>query len=223
MSTKHVIIYPRYPLKFSLKRRPNCILCKNETESLLRQGYKMKLLAFCGSLRSGSLNRRLLGCAVSLARASGAEVQQVDLRDYPMPPYDGDIEDASGLPEGTLRLNELIGASDGLLIASPEYNHSVAGVTKNVIDWVSRARPVPLKDKSALLLSASPGLVGGNRGLWALRVPLENLGVHVYPGMFSLSSAEQAFDAEEQLVDNATSQRLQKLVQAFCERLAKVI
>ena len=78
-------------------------------------------------------------------------------------------------------------------VASPEYNMSMPALVKNAIDWLSRTKPMPLRGKNALLLSASQGLVGGNRGLWALRVPLEVLGVHVYPDMFSLATAQNAF------------------------------
>ncbi|MCC7479738.1 NAD(P)H-dependent oxidoreductase [bacterium] len=183
----------------------------------------MKLLAFCGSLRSASLNRKVLNLAVQTAHSRGAEVTQIDLREYPMPPYDGDIEEQQGLPDGVRALVELIHASDGLLIASPEYNNSVSGVTKNVIDWVSRARPVPFKDKSALLMSASDGLVGGSRGLWALRVPLELLGTHVYPGMFSLASASKAFDENDALLEASQQQRLEKLVGDFTARLQRFL
>ncbi len=183
----------------------------------------MKLLAFCGSLRSGSLNRKLLALAVTHARTKGAEVQNIDLRDYPMPPYDGDIEDKDGLPQGTRDFCELLSAADGMLIASPEYNNSVSGVIKNVIDWVSRARPVPLKDKSALLMSASPGAVGGSRGLWALRVPLELLGTHVYPGMYSLSFADKAFDEADALAESSQQQRLERLIDDYTARLARFL
>ena len=113
--------------------------------------------------------------------AHGATVDVAELRDFDMPLYDGDLEAASGIPEGVQRLAARISAADGMLMASPEYNFSVPGVLKNAIDWLSRTKPMPLRGKRALLLSASPSLVGGNRGLWALRVPLEVLGVHVFP------------------------------------------
>jgi NAD(P)H-dependent FMN reductase len=183
----------------------------------------MKLLTLCGSLRTGSLNRRLLTLAEAVGTEQGAEVTNQDLRELVLPMYDGDVEDSTGLPEGARKLCDLIAASDGLIIASPEYNHSMAGTTKNAIDWVSRARPVPFKDKHVLLLSASPGLVGGNRGLWSLRVPLENLGCHVYPGMFSLASADKAFAEDGSFNDEAAAQRLSKLVTEFMKYLARFI
>lgn len=86
---------------------------------------------------------------------------------------------------------------------------------KNAIDWVSRVRPQPFKTKHALLVSASPSLVGGNRGLWALRVPLEHLGTRVYPDMFSLAAAHQGFTEDGQLTDPALQERLRETVTAF--------
>jgi NAD(P)H-dependent FMN reductase len=97
------------------------------------------------------------------------------------------------------------------LIASPEYNFSLPGVLKNAIDWLSRAKPMVLKGKRALLLSASPSLVGGNRGLWALRVPLEAIGVHVYPDMFSLASAPEAM-SDDALKDPMLAKLLDGMV-----------
>ena len=152
----------------------------------------MKILSLCGSLRVESLNRKLLAIAVAIAEREGAVVDRSDARILDVPLYDGDIEAASGLPPAAAALAARIVASDALLIASPEYNFSVPGVLKNAIDWLSRAKPMPLRGKRALLLSASPSLVGGNRGLWALRMPLEAIGVHVYPDMFSLASADKA-------------------------------
>jgi len=88
-------------------------------------------------------------------------------------------------------------------------------VLKNAIDWLSRAKPVPLRGKTALLLSASPSLVGGNRGLWALRVPLEVLGVHVYPEMFSLATAHQGFRPDGELADEALGRFLRRIIDGF--------
>lgn len=178
-----------------------------------------KILAFAGSLRAASLNRRLIAVAAAHAASLGASVELADFHSFDMPPYDGDIEDAEGLPAGAQKLVERIAASDALIISAPEYNNSVAGTLKNAVDWVSRARPVPFKGRSALLLSASPGLVGGNRGLWALRVPLELLGTHVYPTMFSLASADKAFAEDGSLVDAGQQKRLFGLIEEFVDCL----
>lgn len=172
----------------------------------------LKLLAIPGSLRKDSLNLKLLQIAGAMARTRGAEVQMISPRDYPLPVYDGDIETGPGIPEACKKLGELITASNGLLIASPEYNHSMPGGLKNVVDWLSRLRPVPLSKKSAFFLSASPGLVGGNRSLWALRVPFEALGTFVFPDMFSLASADKQFTSDGALTDAKLHERLDTLV-----------
>lgn len=180
------------------------------------------LLAFAASLRRESLNRRLLHAAVEIATGKGARVDLADFHEFDMPVYDGDRQAREGIPPGAQELGRRLAAADGLLLASPEYNYSVGGPIKNAIDWISRIRPLPSRGKSALLLSASTGLVGGNRGLWALRVPLETLGMHVYPDMYSLASADQAMDAEGFPVDPAARQRLETVVGGYLETAAKL-
>src|SRR5205085_4260862 len=101
--------------------------------------------------------------------------------------------DAEGMPAGATELQRRLVAADAFIIASPEYNASMPGILKNLIDWTSRFRPQPFDGRQGLLMSASPSLAGGNRGLWALRVPLEHLGARIYPDMFSLSMAHKAF------------------------------
>ena len=175
----------------------------------------LRLLAFAASLRQASWNRKLLGAAVERARAGGAEVDLGEFREFDMPLYDADLQASHGIPSGTKLLSHRIRAADGILLASPEYNFSLPGILKNAIDWVSREKPMPLRGKSAFLLSTSPGLMAGNRGLWALRVPLESLGVHVYPDMFSLAQGDKAFDAAGQLMDSVVRERLEKMVQGY--------
>lgn len=175
----------------------------------------MKLVAIAGALRKESLNRRLLSLATKLLEAGGAEVDLVDFHALAIPIYDGDVEASSGLPAGAQELAKRVTAADGLVIASPEYNLGVNALTKNAIDWLSRAKPMPLRGKSALLLSASPGLVGGNRGLWALRPSLEVLGVHVYPDMFSLASAHQGFRPDGELADEALGKFLRRVTDGY--------
>jgi NAD(P)H-dependent FMN reductase len=175
----------------------------------------VKLLAFAGSLRRESLNKRLARLAADLARARGAEVDLADFREFELPVYDGDLEAERGLPPGAEALRARLAAADGLLVATPEYNNSVPGPVKNAVDWLSRAKPNPLRDRPALVLSASPGLAGGSRGAWALRVPLELNGMPVYPGMFSLPQANQAFGDDGRLRDAAVQERLERLVVDF--------
>ncbi len=115
------------------------------------------------------------------------------------------------------RFRERLVAADALIIASPEYNASMPGTLKNLIDWASRYRPQPFNGKQGLLLSASPSMAGGNRGLWALRVPLEHLGMRVYPDMFSLAQAHQAFDASGRLANAELQHRLEGTIDCFME------
>jgi chromate reductase, NAD(P)H dehydrogenase (quinone) len=175
----------------------------------------VKLLAISGSQRQGSFNKKLLARVIALCEKAGAEVQEVDLRALAIPFYDGDVEASSGVPQAAQDLAKLVLGADGLVIASPEYNFGVPAIVKNAIDWLSRVKPMPLRGKTALLLSASMGLVGGNRGLWSLRVPLEVLGVHVQPDMFSLATAHQAFAEDGGLRDELLAKLLGRMVESF--------
>ena len=175
----------------------------------------MNLVAIPGSLREASHNKQLLRLAVKLLEAGGAKVDWIDLRALAIPIYDGDLEASSGLPAGALELAARVAAADGIVIASPENNFSIPAVVKNWIDWLSRAKPMPLRGKSALLLSASPSLVGGSRGLISLRIPLEVLGVHVYPDMFSLATAHQAFKPDGEIGDEALAKFLRRVVDGY--------
>jgi chromate reductase len=166
-----------------------------------------RLLALAGSARRDSLNKKLLAVGAAGARAAGAEVTVVDLADYPMPLYDGDLESRDGLPEKALELKALFESHGGLLLACPEYNGSITPLLKNTIDWVSRkATPdeAPLaayRGKAAALLAASPGGLGGLRGLVHVRAILGNIGVLVLPTQVAVPAAHQAFDEEGRLVD----------------------
>ncbi|WP_254549614.1 NADPH-dependent FMN reductase [Catellatospora tritici] len=167
----------------------------------------VRLLVFGGSLRRESLNRRLAAYAAAEAGRLGAEVNLADLRDWPLPSYDGDEEAAVGLSDAVHAFGAALANADALIIASPEYNASVPGILKNLIDWGSRLRPQPFAARHVLLMSASPSMVGGNRGLWALRVPLEHLGARVYPEMFSLAQAHQAMDERGGIGDAELARR----------------
>ncbi|MEU8970242.1 NAD(P)H-dependent oxidoreductase [Streptomyces monashensis] len=175
----------------------------------------LRLLVFGAALRADSTNARLASLVARLLSDTGAAVDLASMRDFDMPLYDGDAEASEGLPQGALALRDRLEQSDAFVISSPEYNASVPGVLKNAIDWVSRVRPQPFKTKHALLVSASPSLVGGNRGLWALRVPLEHLGTRVYPDMFSVANSYQAFAEDGTLADPGLQQRLTETVSGF--------
>lgn len=175
-----------------------------------------RILALAGSLRAGSFNRRILAVAADGARAAGADVTRIDLRDFPLPVYDADLESASGLPPAALALKERFRAAEGLLVASPEYNSAISGTLKNVLDWVSRPAPgeKPLacfKGKVAALCSASTGALGGIRGLASVRVVLGNLGVVLLPDQVALPKAAEAFDADGNVADPARRKSLMEL------------
>jgi NAD(P)H-dependent FMN reductase len=182
----------------------------------------MRLLAFAASLRDESLNRKLLDVAVAIARASGAYVDLAHFREFSMPPYDGDEEEHVGLPDGARLLTERLSVATAVMIASPEYNYSMPGTLKNAIDWVSRARPMPWRGKSIYLLSASPSPIGGIRGLWQTRIPLEGCGALVFPEMFALANAHAAFTNDGGLRDHGALDRLRRDVVGFV-RLAEAV
>ena len=175
---------------------------------------KLHVLVFAASLRADSLNRRLAALAARVAEQYGATVDVAAMRDFDVPLYDGDLEAGQGIPAGAAELQRRLLACDAFIIASPEYNGSMPGTIKNLIDWTSRFRPQPFDGRHGLLLSASPSLAGGNRGLWSLRMPLEHLGARIFPDMFSLAMAHKAF-ADDDLADVALRARFEKTVQAF--------
>ncbi|MBV5276347.1 NAD(P)H-dependent oxidoreductase [bacterium] len=175
----------------------------------------IKLLAFSGSSRQGSLNARLLAAAVHVAKAQGAEVTVLDLRALALPIYDGDLEESSGLPAGCLALKQAFYEHHALLVASPEYNGFFSPLLKNAIDWASRpqeGKASPFAGKVAALLAASPGGLGGIRCLPSVRQLLSNLGVLVTPGQMSLPNASDAFAGNESLANVAQQQMLEKVV-----------
>lgn len=167
-----------------------------------------KILAFAGSTRTPSWNKKLIRVAAESARRAGAEVTLIDLRDLPMPLYDGDLEVAEGQPANAKVLKALMIEHDGFLLSSPEYNSSISGVLKNAIDWVSRPQPgeppqLAYRGKVAALLAASPGNLGGVRALLTVRQVLTTLGTLVIPTQFALARAAEAFNEDGTLKDPA--------------------
>ena len=187
-----------------------------------------KLTAIAGSLRAGSFNRKLLAIAADVARAAGAEVTIVDLRQLALPIFDEDLEAASGLPEGAKKLKALLRASDGFLIAAPEYNSSITAALKNAIDWASRAESddePPLaayRGKAAALFAASPGALGGLRGLVTVRSILGNIGVIVLPDQVCISAAHEAFDEAGALKDARKAKQVAALARGLVDFVGKV-
>lgn len=176
------------------------------------------ILAFAGSARRDSVNKKLLQAAATLARQAGAEVTVIDLADFEMPLYHGDLEDAQGLPDSVKRLKSLLRKHDRFLIASPEYNSSLTPLLKNTIDWCSRteADGEPalecFQGKIAGLISASPGALGGLRSLRHVREILGNIGVFVVPAQYALANAYEAFDPAGSLTRESARQPLAKVV-----------
>jgi NAD(P)H-dependent FMN reductase len=186
-----------------------------------------KILAFAGSLRTESYNKKLIKIAVAGARAAGADVTLIDLRDYPLPIFDEDLEKRDGLPENAKKLKELFLAHDGLLLSCPEYNSSITGVLKNTIDWVSRpvaGRPYlgEYAGKVAALMSASPGALGGLRGLVHVRAILGNIGVLVLPDQLSIPKANDAFNADGSLKDAKQQAGIEGLGKKLAEMIARL-
>ena len=166
-----------------------------------------RILAFAGSARKDSFNVKLVNIAAAGARAAGAEVTVLDLHDFPMPLFNQDLEATDGPPPQASRLKEIMRAHGGLLIASPEYNSSISPLLKNTIDWVSRPADgeqmlAAYQGKVAGLMSASPGRLGGLRGLVHLRSILSNIGVLVIPDQVAVGEAGAAFDDSGDLVDD---------------------
>ncbi|WP_341733065.1 NAD(P)H-dependent oxidoreductase [Microcoleus sp. EPA2] len=186
-----------------------------------------KILAFAGSTRTASYNKMLVKVAATGARNAGAEVTYIDLRDFPMPLFDEDLEAAEGLPDNVLKFKELMIAHQGLLIASPEYNSSITAVLKNAIDWASRPQPseaglAAFNNKVAAIMSASPGGLGGMRGLANLRSLLENINVMVIPDQKAIPQAFQAFNPDGTLKDTKQQEAVQNLGGKLAGILAKL-
>ena len=162
----------------------------------------VRFLVFSASLRADSINTRLARLAAAEIESNGGLVDHRAMSEFDSPSYNQDVQQGEGFPAGAERLRDCVQANDAFVVSSPEYNASMPGLLKNAIDWVSRFRPQPFNEKHGLLISASPSMVGGNRSLWALRVPFEHLGARIYPAdMFSLAQAHQAFDPEGRIAN----------------------
>lgn len=187
----------------------------------------VKIAAFSGSSRAGSFNAALLSNAVAAARAAGAEVTVVDLRALDLPIYDGDLEVADGLPQAALDFKKILRDSDGFLIATPEHNSSYSALLKNAIDWASRSGKGEPADsvflgKTAAILAASPGALGGLRALFALRELLQNMAVTVLARMYGLGNAHAAFDEAGVIKDEKTAQTVAGVAQGLVSTLKKL-
>ncbi|MDI2127184.1 NADPH-dependent FMN reductase [Yinghuangia seranimata] len=180
-------------------------------------GRGLSLLVLSASARSGSWNLKLARLAARAVEANGATVDFATTADFEVPAYDGDAEQADGVPPGAVRFKERLENAQAFVIVAPEYNASMPGGLKNLIDWTSRFRPQPFNERQALVMSASPSMAGGNRGLWALRIPLEHLGARVYPDMFSLAQAHTSFSDDGELADPLLRERFATTVSNFLD------
>tara|TARA_Y100000588_G_scaffold97290_1_gene105585 strand:+ start:200 stop:790 length:591 start_codon:yes stop_codon:yes gene_type:complete len=175
-----------------------------------------KIVALSGSSRNKSWNKKLLAIAADGAKSAGAEVTIIDLADFPMPIYDGDLEEKLGLPDAVQEIKSLMIKCDGFLIASPEYNGGYSALLKNTIDWVSRpiAGEEPLRafaGKKAAIMSTSPGALGGIRGLAQIRQILTNIQVIVLPDQGSIADARNSFKDDGSLSDEPQHRKIFEL------------
>ena len=177
-----------------------------------------KILAFSGSLRKDSLNQRVISIAADMARDAGAEVTVLSLRDYPMPVFNQDDEDADGVPAEARAFRGQLEGHHGFIIGCPEYNSSITAALKNAIDWATRAKADGqgpndcFTGKAVALTAASPGGMGGRRGLNHVREILNNVGCYVVPGMVAIPGAHKAFDDKGGLSDERTRGSMESLI-----------
>ncbi|MDE1464964.1 NADPH-dependent FMN reductase [Spartinivicinus poritis] len=189
---------------------------------------KPKLLAFAGSLRKESVNKKLVQVAAKGAEQAGAEVTFIDLVDYPLPILNQDDEQASGAPENAKKLHQLFAESDGFLLASPEYNGGMSAALKNLIDWLSRPSSgepalAAFEGKIVSLMSASPGGLGGIRALPNVRFILDGLGCITLPKQLALSKAYEAFDEQGNLVNSEQQETALQLGRNVVDMAKKLI
>ena len=178
----------------------------------------LKILVIPGSLRTGSLNARLAATAAHEFVQADVEVTRISLGDFPLPIYDGDLQNKSGVPKNAVNLKRMIGAHHGVLIVTPEYNSSVPPLLKNTIDWVTRVqdphetRGQVFRERAFAIAAASEGRLGGTRALAALRLILSACHATVIPNQLALSFASEAYDDMDRLKHPADVEALRALV-----------
>ncbi len=187
-----------------------------------------KIIFLAGSSRKDSMNKKLAKAAYEYAKSKSADAEFLDLKNYEMPLYNGDLEAESGLPENAKKLKAKFIECKGFFIASPEYNSSFSPLLKNSLDWISRkhekdeAALVAYKGKVAALAAASPGGYGGMRGLVPLRMMLGNIGVHVLPDQVAVPAADKVFDEAEKINDAKTQKMIEGLVDSLINVTGKL-
>src|SRR6476659_2147391 len=192
-------------------------MATSDNTNILGPSRPTRFLVFSASLRVESFNSRLGRLAARVIEQHGGIVDLASMQEFNCLSYNQDIGEKEGFPAGATELRKRIEANDAFVISSPEYNGSMPGLLKNLIDWVSRFRPQPFNEKHALLMSSSPSMAGGNKALWSLRIPLEHLGTRVFPDMFSLAMAHQAFNDEGEIINATLAQRFENNLVAFMD------
>lgn len=182
----------------------------------------MKILALALSLRKDSYNKKLIKIIENIVKENKIEIEIIDMLDYDMPSYNQDIETNKGFPPAAEKFKNKLSTADALIIASTEYNYSYPGFFKNIFDWISRYSPMPWGDKKVLFLSASPALAGGERGISALKIPFEGCGSIVFPKIFALPLANQAFNEQGNLIKEEYFNKLKNLVTSFITFVSKL-
>ena len=183
----------------------------------------LKILVIPGSLRTGSLNARLAAAAAHEFAQAGAEVTRISLGDFPLPIYDGDLQAKSGVPKHAVNLKRMIGAHQGVLIVTPEYNSSVPALLKNAIDWVTRVhdahetRGQVFRDRAFAIAAASESRLGGTRSLAALRLILSACHATVIPNQLALAFAGEAYDDMDRLKHTADVEALRALARQLID------
>ncbi|MGH1471707.1 MAG: NADPH-dependent FMN reductase [Cellvibrionaceae bacterium] len=186
---------------------------------------KNKILFFSGSARKDSMNKKLSRVAYLMAKEKGAEATWLDLADFPMPIYDGDLEAEKGLPENAVKLKKIFIEHKAIFIASPEYNSSFSALLKNSLDWISRTHEegekslVAFAGKKAAITSTSPGALGGLRGLVPLRMWLGNIQVTVLPNQLAIPFYGKAFNDAGHLIDEAHLSILDRIVEELIDSI----
>lgn len=182
-----------------------------------RHNEPLRFLIFSASLRADSYNTKLAKLAARMVEKNGGTVDFAEMKEFDCPSFNQDDDAGKNIPPQAEHFRAKILANDAFIISSPEYNGSMPGLLKNAIDWVSRFRPQPFNAHHALLMSASPSMAGGNRGVWSLRIPLEHLGARIFPDMFSLAMAHQAFDASGAIINATLGKRFEDNICAFMD------
>jgi len=181
----------------------------------IKKDEPLRFLVFSVAMRKDSLNTKLAKLAADVIKNHGGRVDLANMKEFDVPSFNQDLESNASRPKGAEEFYKRLLSNDAFIIVSPEYNGSMPGLIKNAIDWVSRYRPQPFNERHGLLMSASPSMVGGNRGLWSLRIPLEHLGARIFPDMFSLAMAHEAFDPDGQLANTVLAKRFDDNIAAF--------